>query len=193
VVANDPRHLAGTFDTPASDKASRFISTCDAYGLPLLFLADVPGVMPGPDAERQGIARHSGKVIYEINRATVPLVSVVMRRAYGFGYVLMAGGRETDLSVVWPTAEISAMGIEGAVDIAYRREIERADDPEAKREELIREFIDRTGAVRSVADLGVDAAIDPYETRDRVKHAIERARAEEGRDWPPKKHSINPQ
>ncbi|MFB6171663.1 MAG: acyl-CoA carboxylase subunit beta [Haloarculaceae archaeon] len=193
IVANNPRHLAGTFDTPASDKASRFISTCDAFGLPLVFLADVPGVLPGPDAERQGIARHSGKVIYEINRATVPIVSVVMRRAYGFGYVLMAGGRETDLSVAWPTAEISAMGIEGAVDIAYRREVEAADDPQAKREELVREFVGRTGAVRSVADLGVDAAIDPYETRDRITGALERARAEERDGWPPKKHSINPQ
>lgn len=192
VIANNPRHLAGTFDTPACDKASRFVSTCDAFGLPLVFLADVPGVMPGPDAERQGIARHSGKVIYEINRATVPMVSVVMRRAYGFGYVLMAGGRETDLSVVWPTAEICAMGIEGAVDIAYRREIERADDPAAKREALVREFVDRTGAVRAVADLGVDAAIDPARTREYVADTLDRARAEGREDWPPKKHTINP-
>lgn len=192
VIANNPRIMAGTFDTPASDKASRFISTCDAFGLPLVFLADVPGVMPGPDAERQGIARHSGKVIYEINRATVPIVSVVMRRAYGFGYVLMAGGRKTDLSIAWPTAEIAAMGIEGAVDIAYRREVNQADDPEAKREELVRKFVDRTGAVRSVADLGIDVAIDPYETRDRIVGTLERARAEERENWPPKKHSINP-
>jgi len=192
VVANNPRIMAGTFDTPASDKASRFISTCDAFGLPLIFLADVPGVMPGPDAERQGIARHSGKVIYEINRATVPIVSVVMRRAYGFGYVLMAGGRETDLSLAWPTAEIAAMGIEGAVDIAYRREMERAADPDQRREELVRTFIDRTGAVRSVADMGLDAAIDPYETRDRIRGVLERTREEGREEWPPKKHSINP-
>jgi acetyl-CoA carboxylase carboxyltransferase component len=194
VVANNPRIKAGTFDTPACDKSSRFISLCDAFGLPLLFLADVPGVLPGPDSEREGIARHSGKVVYEINRATVPTVSVVLRRGYGFGYILMAGGRSTDneLSAVWPTAEIAAMGIEGAVDILYRREIEAADDSEQKREDLVREFINRTGAIRAVADFGVDAAIDPTETREWVVDAIQRARAEFAADWPPKKHGINP-
>jgi len=193
IVANNPRIMAGTFDVPACDKAARFISTCDAFGLPLVFLTDVPGVMPGPDAERQGIARHSGKVIYELNRATVPLVTIVMRRAYGFGYVLMAGGVETELSAVWPTAEVCAMGVEGAVDIAYRREVEAADDPEARREELIRKFMNRTGAIRAVEELGVDAGIDPAHTRKRVLSAIERSPADHEESWPPKKHSINPQ
>ena len=194
VVANNPRIKAGTFDVPACDKASRFISLCDAFGLPLLFLMDVPGVLPGPDAERQGIARHSGKVLFEVNRATVPKISVVLRRGYGFGYVLMAGGRSTDneLTVVWPTAEVAAMGIEGAVDIVYRDEVEAADDPERRRKELVREFINRTGAVRAVEGFGVDAAIEPAETRGRVLRMLERADEELTEDWPPKKHPIDP-
>lgn len=194
VVANNPRIKAGTFDVPACDKAAHFISTCDAFGLPLVYLMDVPGVLPGPDSEREGIARHSGKVMFEMNRATVPKVSVVLRRGYGFGYVLMAGGRSTrnELTVVWPTAEIAAMGIEGAVDIVYRREIEAADDPDSKREELIREFTNRTGAIRAVEEFGVDAAIDPTETREWILDAIVHAETDYEDDWPPKKHGINP-
>ena len=194
VVANNPRIKAGTFDVPACDKASRFISLCDAFGLPLLFLMDVPGVLPGPDAERQGIARHSGKVLFEVNRATVPKISVVLRRGYGFGYVLMAGGRSTDneLTVVWPTAEVAAMGIEGAVDIVYRDEVEAADDPERRRKELVREFINRTGAVRAVEGFGVDAAIDPMETRRWVVNTLDRSGTTHKETWPPKKHGINP-
>jgi len=194
VVANNPRINAGTFDVPACDKASRFVGLCDAFGLPLLFLADVPGVLPGPDSERAGIARHAGKVLFEVNRATVPKASIVLRRGYGFGYVLMAGGRSTEneLTAVWPTAEIAAMGIEGAVDVAYRREIEAADDPAAKREALISEFLDRTGAIRAVEGFGVDAAIDPRETREWVARAFDRADEPYEPGWPPKKRGINP-
>jgi acetyl-CoA carboxylase carboxyltransferase component len=194
VVANNPRIKAGTFDVAACDKSSHFISMCDAFGLPLVFLMDIPGTLPGPDSEEEGIARHSGKVMFEINRATVPKVSVVLRRGYGFGYVLMAGGRSTDneLTVVWPTAEIAAMGIQGAVDIAYDQEIEQADDPEQRREELIQKFINRTGATRAVADFGVDAAIDPLETRDWIVDMIVRSGTPHEDSWPPKKHGINP-
>lgn len=194
VLANNPRIKAGTFDVPACDKASHFISLCDAFDLPLVFLTDVPGVLPGPDSEQQGIARHSGKVMFELNRATVPKINVVTRRGYGFGYVLMGGGRSTDneLTAVWPTAEIAAMGIEGAVDIAYRREIEAADDPEQKRSELVQKFINRTGAIRAVEDMGVDAAIDPRETREWVAEALDRSHEPVREGWPSKKHGINP-
>lgn len=194
VLANNPRIKAGTFDVPACDKASHFISMCDAFGLPLVFLMDVPGVLPGPDSERQGIARHAGKVMFEINRSVVPKVSVVLRRGYGFGFVLMAGGRSTrsELTVVWPTAEIAAMGIEGAVDIVYRREIEAADNPDERREELVQKFINRTGALRAVEHFGVDAAIDPLETREWVLDAIGRANTEFEESWPPRRHAINP-
>lgn len=188
LLATNPRIMSGTFDVPACDKASHFISLCDSFDIPLVFLMDAPGVLPGPDSERQGIARHSGKVLFEVNRATVPKLSVVMRRGYGFGYVLMAGGRSTnnDLTVVWPTAEIAAMGIEGAVDIAYRREIENADDPDQKREELIQKFINRTGAIRAVEHFGVDAAIDPRDTREWLVRALMYSRSEYSEGWPPK-------
>jgi acetyl-CoA carboxylase carboxyltransferase component len=194
VVANNPRIKAGTFDVPASDKVSHFISVCDAFGIPLLFLADVPGVLPGPDAERDGIARHSGKVTFEINRATVPKLSVVMRRGYGFGYSLMAAGRSTenDFTVVWPTAEIAGMGIQGAVEIAYRREVAEADDPEAKRRELVEKFTQQTGAIRAAEGFGIDAVIDPRETREWVIRALDRIEGDYGDAFPPKKHGINP-
>lgn len=194
VVANNPRIIAGTFDVAATEKSSHFISLCDAFNLPLLYLMDTPGVMPGPDSERQGIVRHAGKPLFEMNRSTVPKISIVLRRGYGFGYVLMAGGRSTDneLTAVWPTAEIAAMGIEGAVDLVYGHKVEAADDPEAKREELVRKFINRTGAVRAVEHFGVDAAIDPKDTRQWVLETIERSDEPYEEEWPPKKHGINP-
>ena len=194
VIANNPRIKAGTIDTAASDKASHFASVCDAFGLPIVLLADVPGILPGPDSERDGVARHSAKLPYELNRATVPTCSVVLRRGYGYGYVAMGGGRslENDLAVAWPTAEIAAMGIEGAVDVAYSRVYENADDPEAKRQELIDEFIDRTGPVRAAEAVGIDDVIDPRETRDRIRRALERSGPEREGEWPPKKHPINP-
>jgi len=194
LVVNNPRNKAGTLDVPAFEKASHFVSLCDAFGIPLVFLADIPGVLPGPDSEREGIARHSGKLLFEIGRATVPIVNVVMRRGYGIGYLSMAAGRsaENELTVVWPTAEIAAMSIEGAVDIVYRREIETAEDPEARRAEMIEEFTERTNAIRAVEHLGVDAVIDPRETRDVVARTLERSDAPERREWPPRKHGINP-
>ena len=194
VIANNPRIKAGTVDTAMSDKAAHFASICDAFGLAIVTLVDVPGVLPGPDSEREGVARHAAKLPFELNRATVPRLNVVLRRGYGFGYVAMGSGRstDTDLTVVWPSAEIAAMGIEGAVDIAYRREIQSADDPEERRREMVEEFTERTNAVRAAERLGVDGVIEPGETRDRLVTALDRARDRTGDDWPPKKHSINP-
>lgn len=194
VVVNNPRHMAGTLDVGACDKVSHFISLCDAFNVPLLFLVDIPGVLPGPDSEREGISRHSGKPLYEIGRATVPMMSVVMRRGYGIGYLSMAAGRsaENELTVVWPTAEIAAMSIEGAVDIVYRDEIESADDPGAHREQLVEKFTDRTGAVRAVEHMGVDGVVDPRETRGLVARTLERSEESATPDEPPKKHGINP-
>ncbi|WP_226041337.1 carboxyl transferase domain-containing protein [Natrinema sp. DC36] len=194
VIANNPRIKAGTIDTGASEKAAHFAAICDAYGLPVLTLADVPGILPGPDSEREGIARHSAKLPFELARATVPIANVVLRRGYGFGYVAMGGGRSIDseLTVLWPTAEVAAMGIEGAVDIAYRREIESADDPEARRSELIEKFKDRTDAVRAASRVGTDGVVQPEDTRDRVLRAFARADEPHEDDWPPKKRPINP-
>jgi len=189
-----PRIKAGTIDTGASEKAAHFAAICDAYGLPVLTLADVPGILPGPDSEREGIARHSAKLPFELARATVPIANVVLRRGYGFGYVAMGGGRSIDseLTVLWPTAEVAAMGIEGAVDIAYRREIESADDSEARRAELIEKFKDRTDAVRAASRVGTDGVVQPEDTRDRVLRAFARADEPHEDDWPPKKRPINP-
>ena len=194
IIANNPRIKAGTIDTAASEKGAHFVSVCDAFGLPVVSLVDVPGILPGPDSEREGIARHSAKIPFELNRATVPKLSVVLRRGYGFGYVAMGAGRstDTDLTVVWPAAEIAAMGIEGAVDIAYRQEIERADDPEAAREALVEEFTERTDAVRAAEHIGIDGVVEPRETRDRLRRTLDRAGGPDDSDWPPKKHSINP-
>jgi acetyl-CoA carboxylase carboxyltransferase component len=196
LIANNPRIKAGTLDVSAAEKASHFISMCDAFGLPLVFLADTPGTLPGPNEERNGIARHMGKMIFEIGRSTVPKISIVLRRAYGFGGIIMAAGRATDneLTVVWPTAEIAAMGIEGAVDLVYGDEIAAASDPDQRREELVRKFVQRTGAIRAVEHLAYDAAIDPLETRTWIARALERSegRIDDGPDYPPKKHCINP-
>ena len=194
VVANNPRVMAGTIDADASTAAARFVSLCDAFGLPVVALEDVPGILPGPDSERDGVARAAGKLPFELNRATVPIINLVLRRGYGFGHVAMGGGESVQnvLTAVWPTAEVAAMGIEGAVDVVHGREIEAADDPEAKRQELIEFYKDRTDAVRSVEGVGMDAVIEPTETYGWVKRALNRYDEPREEEWPPKKHAINP-
>lgn len=194
VIANNPRIKAGTIDTAASDKGSHFVSLCDAFGLPVVSLVDVPGILPGPDSEREGIARHAAKIPFELNRATVPKLNVVLRRGYGFGYVAMGSGRstDTDCTVVWPGAEIAAMGIEGAVEIAYGDQIEAASDPESAREAMIEEFTERTNAIRAAEHIGIDGVVEPAETRGLLCRTLDRAADTGEADWPPKKHSINP-
>jgi methylmalonyl-CoA decarboxylase subunit alpha len=176
VVANQPRHLGGILDNDAADKAARFVSLCNAFGLPLVFLQDVPGFMVGTKVEAAGIIRHGAKLLHAVAAATVPKVTVVLRKAYGAGYYVMNGrAYEPDLIVAWPTAEISVMGAEGAVEIVMRRQVEEADDPEAKRAELI-------GAYRQIIDVYIaakngmiDDVIDPRETRPVVCRALEMA------------------
>lgn len=193
VVANNPRIKAGTIDVDVTSKAPRFISLCDAYDIPLVFFSDIPGFLPGPDQERRGLARHAGKFLYELGRATTPVINVTMRRGYGFGYLAMAGGRNANqLKIIWPTTEIAGMSIEGAVSLVYRDEIENAEDPEAKEAELIEEFTSRTGPLRATEDLGVDAAVDPRDTRGIITRVLERAEQTDTSDLPPKKHGIQP-
>lgn len=194
VIANNPRVMAGTIDADASTAAARFASLCDAFGLPVLTLEDVPGILPGPDSERDGVARAAGKLPFELNRATVPIVNVVLRRGYGFGHVAMGGGESVRnvLTAVWPSAEVAAMGIEGAVDVVHGREIEAADDPAAKRRELVEHYKDRTGAIRSVEGVGMDAVIEPAETYGWVRRALDRYDEPSEESWPPKKHAIDP-
>ena len=130
IVANQPRQLGGILDNDSADKAARFVNLCNAFGIPLVFLQDVPGFMVGTKVEQAGIIRHGAKMLHAVANATVPKITVVLRKAYGAGYYVMCGrAYEPDLIVAWPTAEISVMGAEGAVEIVFRRQVEEAEDP----------------------------------------------------------------
>jgi acetyl-CoA carboxylase carboxyltransferase component len=174
IVASQPKHLGGILDNDAADKAARFINLCNAYGLPLVYLVDVPGFMVGTKVEQAGIIRHGAKMLHATASATVPKVTVILRKAYGAGYYVMCGRAfEPDLIVAWPTAEISVMGAEGAVEIVFRKQVQEADDPSAKRAELIdsyRNIIDVYVAARN--DM-IDDVIDPRETRGQICRALE--------------------
>jgi acetyl-CoA carboxylase carboxyltransferase component len=192
IVANQPKHLGGILENDSADKAARFVNLCDAYGIPLLFLMDVPGFMVGTKVEQAGIIRHGAKMLYAVSRATVPKVTVVIRKAYGAGYYVMNGrAYEPDLIVAWPSAEISVMGPEGAVNIIFRKQIEAADDPDATRAEMI-EGIRRTiDPYIAAGNAMVDDIIDPRETRPTVIRALEMAATKRvQRPW--KKHGVMP-
>ena len=167
MIANQPLVLAGTLDAPACEKAARFVSLCDAFGLPLIFLIDVPGVLVGTAAERSGIARRSARLAFELGRASVPRMSVVLRKGYGMAYTAMCGGRgfDPELAVAWPSAEICAMNIDGAVDIAYRKVIAAAPDPAQMRAEIIAYYRTQIGPLEAAAGFGIDDVIDPADTR----------------------------
>jgi acetyl-CoA carboxylase carboxyltransferase component len=192
IVANQPRQLGGILDNDSADKAARFVNLCNAFGLPLVFLQDVPGFMVGTKVEAAGIIRHGAKMLYAVANATVPKVTVVIRKAYGAGYYVMNGrAYEPDLIVAWPSAEISVMGAEGAVEIVFRKQVEEADDPAAKKAELIeayRKIIDVYIAARN--DM-VDDVIDPRETRPTIIRALEMAEGKRvERPW--KRHGVVP-
>jgi acetyl-CoA carboxylase carboxyltransferase component len=192
IVANQPRQLGGILENDSADKAARFINLCDAFGIPLLFLQDVPGFMVGTKVERAGIIRHGAKMLYAVSRATVPKVTVIVRKAYGAGYYVMCGkAYEPDLIVAWPSAEISVMGPEGAVNIIFRKQIEAADDPDAARAEMI-EGIRRTiDPYVAAGNAMIDDVIDPRETRPTVIRALEMA-ATKRIDRPWRKHGVMP-
>jgi propionyl-CoA carboxylase beta chain/acetyl-CoA/propionyl-CoA carboxylase carboxyl transferase subunit len=193
IIANNPKFKAGTIDVDVTNKAPRFISLCDAFDIPVVVFVDVPGFLPGPEQERRGLARTAGKFIYELGRATTPIINVTVRRGYGFAYISMGGGRnQNQLNLVWPTAEIAGMSIEGAVSIAYDEEIEKAENPERKHQELVRKFKSRTGPERAAEGAGIDAVIDPRETRDVIKRTLNRADSGGNQSYPPKKHPVPP-
>jgi acetyl-CoA carboxylase carboxyltransferase component len=176
IVANQPRHLGGILDNDSADKAARFINLCNAFGLPLVYLVDVPGFMVGTKVEAAGIIRHGAKMLYATANATVPKITVITRKAYGAGYYVMAGRAfEPDLIVAWPTAEISVMGPEGAVEIVFRKQVEEADDPALKREELIAEYRKLIDVYIAAGNGMIDDVIDPRETRSTICHALELA------------------
>jgi acetyl-CoA carboxylase carboxyltransferase component len=192
IVASQPKQLGGILENDSADKAARFINLCDAFGIPLLFLQDVPGFMVGTKVEQAGIIRHGAKMLYAVSRATVPKITVVIRKAYGAGYYVMCGkAYEPDLIVAWPTAEISVMGAEGAVNIILRKQIEAADDPDAKRAELVDNFRKIIDPYIAAGNDMIDDIIDPRETRPVVIRGLEMAeRKRVERPW--KKHGVMP-
>lgn len=193
VVANNPRVNAGTLTVDSSMKAARFVRFCDAFNVPIITLVDVPGYMPGTEQEHRGIIRHGAKLLYAFSEASVPLLTVITRKAYGGAYCVMASKHlGADVNYAWPTAEIAVMGPKGAVNILYREELERASDPDKRRDQLIEEYREEFANPYTAADRGfVDDVIDPAETRRRLIDDLElvRSKRESG---PQKKHGNIP-
>ncbi len=193
VVGNQPLVLAGVLDIESSSKAARFVRTCDAFNLPLLTLVDVPGFLPGVDQEYGGIIRHGAKLLYAYCEATVPRIQVITRKAYGGAYVVMdSKSVGSDLSFAWPTAELAVMGPQGAVEIIYRREIQSAADPDARKTELVDDYIERFANPYIAAERGyVDDVIDPAQTRRKVIAGFAALRTKR-EELPRRKHGIIP-
>jgi propionyl-CoA carboxylase beta chain len=193
VVANQPMHFAGCLDIDASEKAARFVRTCDAFSIPILTFVDVPGFLPGISQEWQGIIRRGAKLIYAYAEATVPKVTVITRKAYGGAYDVMGSKHlGADVNLAWPTAQIAVMGAQGAVNILYRREIAAAQDPDALRARRITEYEDTLANPYIAAERGyVDAVIRPAETRLAVTSALRTLRTKR-QTLPPKKHGNIP-
>ncbi|GAB3992398.1 acyl-CoA carboxylase subunit beta [Nocardioides marmoraquaticus] len=197
VVANQPLQLAGTLDIDASEKAARFVRTCDAFNIPVLTFVDVPGFLPGTDQEWNGIIRRGAKLIYAYAEATVPLVTIITRKAYGGAYDVMGSKHlGADINLAWPTAQIAVMGAQGAANIVYRKELkavaDEGGDVEARRAELISDYEDTLANPYVAAERGyVDAVIAPHETRAEVVKAL-RLLASKRETLPPKKHGNIP-
>ncbi|WP_033239871.1 acyl-CoA carboxylase subunit beta [Streptomyces albidoflavus] len=194
IVANQPAAFAGVLDIHASEKAARFVQTCDAFNLPLVTLVDVPGFLPGVDQEHGGIIRHGAKLLYAYCNATVPRVQLILRKAYGGAYIVMdSRSIGADVSLAWPGNEIAVMGAEGAAGVVFRREIAAADDPEATRARLVKEYRAELMHPYYAAERGlVDSVIDPAETRSRLIGALTMLRAKHA-PLPTRKHGNQPQ
>jgi propionyl-CoA carboxylase beta chain len=193
IVANQPTQFAGTLDIDASEKAARFVRTCDAFNIPVLTFVDVPGFLPGTSQEWEGIIRRGAKLIYAYAEATVPLVTLITRKAYGGAYDVMGSKHlGADINLAWPSAQIAVVGAQGAVGILYRKELAAAEDPETRRAELIAEYEDTLANPYIAADRGyVDAVIPPSHTRVQVTKAL-RVLANKRQTLPPKKHGNIP-
>ena len=193
MVANQPQVLAGCLDINASVKGARFVRFCDAFNIPLLTFEDVPGFLPGTQQEFGGIIRHGAKLLFAFAEATVPKLTVITRKAYGGAYCVMSSKHiRTDVNFAYPTAEIAVMGAEGAANIVYRRELQKADDPETLRREKVEEFKERFANPYVAAERGwVDDVIQPRDTRPKLIAALRML--ENKRDInPPKKHGNIP-
>ena len=193
IIGNQALFLAGVLDIDASDKIGRFIRFCDAFNIPLLTLVDIPGYLPGSDQEHNGVIRHGAKVLYAYSEATVPKITVILRKAYGGGYIAMCSHHlRADFVFAWPTAEIAVMGPEGAANIIFRSEIQSAENPDEMRRLKVKEYTDKFANPYVAASSGyVDAVIAPEETRASVTHALRLARnKQEAR--PDRKHGVPP-
>lgn len=193
IIANQPKVLAGCLDIDASDKAARFIRTCDAFNIPLVTFVDVPGYLPGTQQEWHGIIRHGAKLLWVYSEATVPKLTVVTRKNYGGSYIAMSSKHlGADMIFAWPSAEIAVMGAQGAANIIYRKDIQGAEDPVVKRQEKIHEYEELFSNPFIAAERGyIDAIIRPSETRQRLIDALE-AMASKTETLPPKKHGNVP-
>jgi acetyl-CoA carboxylase carboxyltransferase component len=193
VIANQPLHLSGCLGVNASDKITRFIRFCDAFNIPLLTIADVPGYLPGKDQEWLGIIRHGAKLLWTYSEATVPKITLIIRKDYGGSYLAMCGkDLGADFVFAWPTAEIAVMGAEGATPVIFRKEIDAAPDPKAKEQEKIKEYRDLLYNPYIAASRGyVDEVISPQESRPKIINALELLSTKR-ETRPPKKHGNIP-
>jgi acetyl-CoA carboxylase carboxyltransferase component len=193
IIANQPKILAGCLDINASDKASRFIRFCDAFNIPILTFVDVPGFLPGTAQEYGGIIRHGAKLLYAYSEATVPKITLIVRKAYGGAYLAMCSrDLRADQVIAWPTAEIAVMGSQGATNIIFRKEIMKAENPEKVRQEKIEEFKQKFSNPYEAAKRGyVDMVIDPRETRPRLITTLEMLSTKR-ENRPAKKHGNFP-
>ena len=192
-VANQPMVLAGVLDCDSSDKAARFIRYCDAFNIPIVTLEDLPGYLPGVDQEHAGVIRHGAKILYAYSEATVPKITIIMRKAYGGGYIAMNSRHlRADFVFAWPTAEIAVMGPEGAANIVFRKEIAEAENPDEMRQKKIQEYKEKFANPYVAAAQGyIDEVIEPKETRARILHSL---KVSENKSvfLPTKKHGIPP-
>jgi propionyl-CoA carboxylase beta chain len=193
IVGNQPKALAGVLDIDASNKAARFVRTCDAFNIPVITFVDVPGFLPGTAQEWGGIIRHGAKLLYAYCEATVPKLTVITRKAYGGAYDVMSSKHiRADFNFAWPTAEVAVMGPEGAVNIIFRRELAEAEDPDARRAELIADYKERFANPYAAAERGyVDDVIEPRRTRPVLVEAL-RTAITKREPRPPRKHGNIP-
>jgi len=193
IVGNQPMVLAGVLDIESSEKAARFVRTCDAFNIPIVTFVDVPGFLPGVDQEYGGIIRHGAKLLYAYCEATVPRIQVITRKAYGGAYVVMnSKSIGADLAYAWPSAELAVMGPQGAVEIVYRRELQQAADPAARRAQLVAEYTEKYANPYLAAERGfVDDVIDPAETRIKLVEGLRVLRTKHD-EVPQRKHGNIP-
>jgi len=192
-VCNQPKVLAGVLDCDSSDKAARFIRYCNAFDVPIVTLEDLPGYLPGADQEHAGVIRHGAKILYAYSEATVPKITVIIRKAYGGGYIAMNSRHlRADFVFAWPTAEIAVMGPEGAANIVFRKEIAEAEDPDAMRKQKIEEYKAKFANPYVAAAKGyIDEVIEPQDTRKMLLHGL-KVSANKVDARPAKKHGIPP-